>query len=109
MAVRMPLSDNPKPAYAPYRGLISIARDVPTACDAVPMLRLSPMVLLAFVRRKTLNPKMAPKMPVHTTDDTVSAGIPPVNSDTCIAIGVVTDLGASESTTSSVAPSHLAM
>ncbi|MNL04395.1 hypothetical protein D3C87_1249630 [compost metagenome] len=47
----------------------------------------------------------APMMPVAITSTAVSEGRPPIFSDTPMAIGIVTDLGASERTTSGDAPS----
>ena len=47
---------------------------------------------------------MAPKIPTNTTIVAVRAGMPPTLLVTSMAIGVVTDLAANESTTSVEAP-----
>ena len=51
---------------------------------------------------------MAPNRPTTITTAAVNEGIPPTADDTSIAIGVVTDLGASDIITSGVAPNSLA-
>ncbi|MNT11298.1 hypothetical protein D3C72_1461710 [compost metagenome] len=51
----------------------------------------------------------APMMPVAITSTAVSDGRPPIFSATPIAIGMVTDFGASERTVSGEAPSSQAM
>ena len=50
--------------------------------------------------RITLNPTMPPKMPTLTTTAAVNEGMPPSVEVTSIAIGVVTDLAASDITIS---------
>lgn len=56
-----------------------------------------------------LKPNTAPSRPTHTTTAAVSDGIPPNVLVTSIAIGVVTDLGASDRITSCEAPINLAI
>ena len=51
---------------------------------------------------------MAPNSPTTITTAAVKEGIPPTADETSIAIGVVTDLGASDIMTSGVAPSNFA-
>ena len=86
-----------------------MALEVPTACDAVPILILCAIGLLTLPTCSILNPKIAPNKPTITTMAAVSDGIPCKDSDTSIAIGVVTDLGASDMITAFEAPSHLAV
>ena len=107
-AVKIPLSVNPNPAYAPYFPLTSIAAEVPTACEAVPIDNPCAIGLFTCPIDNTLNPKIAPKIPTHTTTAAVSEGIPPTACVTSMAIGVVTDLEASDTMTSCVAPKSLA-
>ena len=57
---------------------------------------------------RILNPVMAPKMPTNTTIVAVRDGMPPMLCVTSIAIGVVTDFAASESTTMRDAPKYCA-
>ena len=52
---------------------------------------------------------MAPKIPTAITHAALIAGIPPMESATAIAIGVVTDLGKMEAAISGVAPAHNAI
>lgn len=51
-----------------------------------------------------LKPQIAPSKPTATTTAAVSDGIPPIALVTSMAIGVVTDFGASERITSCEAP-----
>ena len=81
-----------------------MARDVPTACAAVPMLIPCEKGLRTCHTSRILNPKTAPKRPTITTIAAVSDGIPPDVLHTSMAIGVVTDLGASDTMTSCDAP-----
>ena len=86
-----------------------MAREVPTACDAVPILRLWAMELRTCPTSSILNPNTAPNSPTNTTIAAVSEGMPCNDADTSIAIGVVTDLGANEIITASDAPIHFAV
>ena len=54
-------------------------------------------------------PMIAPRMPVRITSPAVSDGSPPMLSAIPIAMGEVTDFGASELTVSMLAPSAAAM
>ncbi len=63
-----------------------------------------PTVLLL----SSLKPIICPIMPARITVAAVMAGMPPMLRVISSAIGLVTDLAASESTTSRSAPSHLA-
>ena len=65
--------------------------------------------MLTCPTESVLNPMIAPISPVITTIAAVSEGIPPNTCVTSIAIGVVTDLLASDINTVSEAPSTLAM
>ena len=56
-----------------------------------------------------LKPQIAPSKPTATTTAAVSDGIPPIALVTSMAIGVVTDFGASERITSCEAPMSLAI
>ena len=86
-AVRMPLSVSPRLAYAPYFPLISMAADVPTACDAVPSDNPCAMGLLTFMICNVLKPSTAPSKPTQTTTAAVSDGMPPMVFVTSMAIG----------------------
>lgn len=77
---------------------------VPTACDAVPMDNPWAMGLCTWPTCNILKPSMAPNIPTTTTTAAVSEGMPPMLRDTSMAMGVVTDLGASDMATSWLAP-----
>ena len=108
-AVRMPLRVRPRLAYAPTNWSRSIAADVPSACEAAPMDRPRAIGLLTRPMDRVLKPIIAPISPVITTMAAVSEGIPPSTCVTSMAIGVVTDLLASDRTTASDAPNTLEM
>ncbi len=73
------------------------------------MLRLFDTGLLMCPISIVLSPAMAPIMPTITTMADDSAGMPPIWREISMAMGVDTDLGASERTTSGLAPSHEAI
>ena len=54
-------------------------------------------------------PNTAPRIPTKITHTALMAGMPPIESATAMAMGVVTDLGTIEAAISGVAPSHSAM
>lgn len=95
-AVKIPLTIKPILDMAPKDGLISMDLEVPTACAAVPIDKLCAMGLLTLVCFMISYPKTAPNMPTTITTEAVKGGIPPMVLDTSMAMGVVTDLGASE-------------
>ena len=103
-AVRTPFRISPSEEYAPYVSPFSMARDVPTACEAVPMLIPCEKGFRTCHTSSILKPKTAPKRPTHTTMAAVSDGMPPDVLHTSMAMGVVTDLGASDTMTSCDAP-----
>lgn len=107
-AVKMPLRVMPSEAKAPYLVPYPIAVDAPTACDAVPIDRPCAIGLFILPTVRVLNPIKAPMIPVITTTAAVREGIPPTLCVTSIAIGVVTDLLASDSIMASGAPNTLA-
>lgn len=92
----MPFRVRPRLANAPYLLLISMAVEVPTACAAAPKDSPWAIGLPMRVSFMALNPKILPNSPTDTTTAAVSEGIPPNVLVTSMAIGVVTDLGASE-------------
>lgn len=108
-AVNIPFSVSPRLAYAPYLLLISIAVEVPTAWAAVPMERPCAIGLPTCMIFMVLKPQIAPNRPTATTTAAVSDGIPPMALVTSIAIGVVTDFGASDRITSCEAPINFAI
>ena len=108
-AVNSPFNVRPRLAKAPYLRPRSMAVDVPTAWLAVPMDNPWAMGLSTCPQLRTLNPSTAPNRPTHTTTAAVSEGIPPTLLVTSIAMGVVTDLAASEVMIVGLAPSHLAV
>ena len=96
IAVNKPFRVSPSEENAPYRSLLSIAADVPTAWAAVPIdnpWAIGLFILLIFT---ILNPAIPPKIPVQTTTAAVSDGIPPTVDEISIAMGVVTALGAKD-------------
>ena len=86
-----------------------MAAEVPSAREAAPIERPKAMGLFTCPTESVLNPMMAPISPVITTMAAVSEGIPPSTCVTSMAIGVVTDLLASDINTASDAPKTLAM
>lgn len=108
IAVRSPLRVSPRDEKAPYRSLLSIAADVPTAWAAVPIER--PWAIGLFIRLSLtiLKPAIPPNIPVQTTTAAVSEGIPPTADEISMAIGVVTALGASDIIISWEAPKSFA-
>ena len=99
-AVRIPYVYLFQTGVCAYFPLTSIARDVPTACEAVPIDKPCAMGLPTCPTCNTLNPQMAPNSPTTITTAAVNEGMPPTESETSIAIGVVTDFGASDIITS---------
>lgn len=77
----------------PERELNSNALDVPVPWAAVPnrMPRaISPRILKI---RRTEGPTMEPRMPVMMTNTAVMLGMPPITSETFMAMGVVMERG----------------
>ena len=93
---------------APKRSLRSIAAEVPTACAAVPIDKPPAMGEWIWLIFTILNPVIPPKIPVATTTAAVRDSIPPMAFEISMAMGVVTAFGASEMTTSRVAPNKSA-
>lgn len=96
MAVKMPFTISPMLDMAPNDGLISMEREVPTAWAAVPIDKPCAAGFFTRVHFMMLYPKMAPKIPTTITTEAVNGGMPWMVFETSMAIGVVTDLGASE-------------
>ena len=109
MAVKIPFTINPMLDMAPKAELISIDFDVPTAWAAVHIEIPCAIGFFTRVNFMIPYPKIAPKMPTTITTEAVSGGIPPIDLEISMAIGVVTDFGASEKITSLDAPISLAI
>lgn len=107
-AVKRPFSVSPIDENAPKRSLRSIAAEVPTACAAVPIDKPPAMGEWIWLIFTILNPVIPPKIPVATTTAAVRDSIPPMAFEISMAMGVVTAFGASEMTTSRVAPNKSA-
>ena len=67
------------------------------------------LIRAAYTYEQRIKPQIAPNKPTATTTAAVSDGIPPMALVTSIAIGVVTDLGASDRITSWEAPMNFAI
>ena len=109
MAVKAPVRLMPSEAKAPATVPSSNARTVPRACPLMPSAR--PISRGSRIRRIRLShstPKMA-VMPVVSSAPISSAREPPSSSASPSAMGEVTDLGASEASTSLGAPMMAAM
>ena len=84
-------------------------RAVARPCPAVPAASPRAAQPGAPIQRSTGGPMMIAVSPVSSTNTAASDGEPPICSAMPMAIGVVTDLGASDSTTMREAPSQRAI
>ena len=86
-----------------------MARAVPSPWAAEPSASPRAMLLLMPRLLRMNGPTMPPKMPTTMTTTAAMAGMPPDRSAMLMAIGVVTDLGSSEATSSWSAPNQRAI
>ena len=84
------------PLSAPSIAPICMAVAVPTPCDEAPNAIPFAIGLLIPSQFIIGGAMILPITPATTTTTAVRAGIPPLLSESAMAIGVVTDLGASD-------------
>ena len=84
-------------------------RAVASPCPAVPAASPRARQSTTRISRSSGGPSTTPARPVINTKTAASDGLPPICSATPIAIGVVTDFGASDSATGRDAPSARAI
>ena len=96
MEVTNPMIPIASPLRAPSIAPIWIAAAVPIPCDEAPIASPFATGLLIFISFMIGGPMILPMIPAQTTMTAVSPGIPPLLPASSIAIGVVTDFGASE-------------
>ena len=108
MAVSTPFSPIPSAEKAPVSWFTWKARAVPMPCAATPVAK--PRTLSSRTPSRSSTPEaLTPMMPVSITSTAVSEGRPPIFSATPMAMGMVTDLGASDSSVCGEAPSSQPM
>ncbi len=83
-------------------------REVPTACEAVPVATPWATGSVMWHSLQTIGEMIAPVMPVIMMDATVIAGRPPRSLETSMPIGIVIDLGVIETSMFCEMPANFA-